>query len=411
MFRFPSRPVASPRPAARPTVDVAALVASVAGMAVAGPLINDIAGVGPLAIALWRNLISVTVMVPVLLWRHRDRPPVLPWKDLVATLTAGLLFAAYLGLWIPSLRLTSVAASTGLSFAVAPVWVMIIRRVQGEHLPARAWAGTFLAVAGVLALTGIDRSLPVRHLIGDLLALASGIAVAGYLVLGARARARVETPVYTTLCYGTAATALAVICHVTGTPTTGYPLATWGKIAALTLSVQLVGHSLNTHAVKTLGIGVTSTAILLETPGATVIEGLWHRTWPGPAVVAAVLVILTGLALVVRAQHSTVPSGAPTSARATRFRLPPRLVARTRRTVPDRTGARRDPITRHRWQAPAALAGIIIALAAADVARHWPHARRDQAPGRVDRGGLPGCRAARAQAASSRRGRLRAYGR
>jgi hypothetical protein len=40
-------------------------------MAVAAPLINDIGNAGPLAIALWRNLISVIMMVPVVLWRHR----------------------------------------------------------------------------------------------------------------------------------------------------------------------------------------------------------------------------------------------------------------------------------------------------------------------------------------------------
>jgi hypothetical protein len=47
-----------------PLTDVAALGASVLGMAVAAPLINDISGVGALAIALWRNLYSVSAFQP-----------------------------------------------------------------------------------------------------------------------------------------------------------------------------------------------------------------------------------------------------------------------------------------------------------------------------------------------------------
>ena len=290
----------SRRPTRRPAADIAALVASVAGMAVAAPLIKDTASVGSLAVAFWRNVFAVFAVVPFLLWQHRARPPHLPWKDLVATVTAGMLFALYLGLWIPSLQLTGVASSTGLSFALAPVWVLVIRRLQGEHLPRLAWAGTAVAVGGVVALAGIDLTLSGRRVLGDLLALASGLAVAGYLVIGSRTRRRVDTTTYTTLCYATAAAALAVPCLVTRTPITGYPTASWVKLVALTASVQLIGHSLNSRAVRTLGIGITSTAILLETPGAALIEGLWHRTWPGPTAQAALVAVLAGLVAVVR---------------------------------------------------------------------------------------------------------------
>lgn len=364
MFRFLSSPVPSRASARSAAVDVAALVVSVAGMVVAAPLINDITDVAPLAIALWRNLISLIVMAPVMLWQHRDRPPTLSWKDLVATLTAGLLFAVYLGLWIPSLHLSGVAVSTGLSFAVAPVWVMVIRRLRGERLPVQAWGGTLVAVLGVLALTGMDLGLSVRHLTGDLLALASGIAVAGYLVIGADTRARVDTSTFTTVCYAAAAAALAIACHVTGTATTGYSPASWAKIVALTVSVQVVGHGLNTRAVKTLGIGVTSTAILLETPGATVVEGLWHRTWPSLSTALAVLVVLIGLTVVVRSQPAG-PAPVPRQSRWLPPRMPRRFPARilqprpASRSTMGTTGSRRG----HRGVSTA-LTGFAVALAA-----------------------------------------------
>jgi drug/metabolite transporter (DMT)-like permease len=368
MFRSPILPAAQPGSGQRSLADVAALAASVAGMAVAAPLIKDIAGADPLAIALWRNLISVIVVAPALLWRHRSRPPQLPWQDLIATITAGGLFALYLGLWIPSLRLTGVAASTGLSFAVAPLWVMVIRRLQGEPLPGRAWAGTLLAVTGVLALTGFDLTLSLRHLLGDLMALASGIAVAGYLVIGARTRQRVDTTTYTTLCYGSAATALALACLVTTTPASGYPPADWAKITLLTLSVQLVGHSLNARAVKTLGIGLTSTAILLETPGATLIEGLWHRAWPAPAVLFAVLVVLAGLILVVRATAASQLAPPPAAARAS-GRPSQREARRTLRSAGQWLPRQRPAPAAYQPRYGAALAAAAVTLTAVTALR------------------------------------------
>jgi drug/metabolite transporter (DMT)-like permease len=357
VFRSPS-----PAPDRRPLADIAALAVSVAGMAVAGPLVNDISGVGSLAIALWRNLIAVLVVVPVLLWRHRRRPPHLQWRDLVGSVTAGLLFALYLGLWIPSLHFTNVASSTGLSFAVAPIWVLVIRHIRGERQPGTVWAGTLLAVTGVLVLAGVDVMLSARHLAGDLLALASGIAVAGYLVIGAQTRRRVDTTIFTTVCYGSAAAALLIACLVTATPISGYSARSWGKIALLTLSVQLVGHSLNCRAVKTLGIAITSTAILLETPGATLIEGLWHHTWPGPPAQAALLTVLAGMAIVVRVSPSPRAT-APT----------PGWSARLHRSR--RTSAPYPPPTRQVPQPPrpyyrSALATTAVAVAAIAVLGH-----------------------------------------
>jgi drug/metabolite transporter (DMT)-like permease len=158
-----------------PPTDLDLLAASVGGMSLAAPLITEI-HLPALSIALWRNVMAILAIAPTVVWQYRsERRPVAP-GDLLRSAGGGGLFALYLALWLPSLALTSVASSTGLSFTAAPLWVLLIRRIRGAQVSLPAWIGTVAAFAGVLMLTGVDFSSP-RHLAGDALALASGIAV------------------------------------------------------------------------------------------------------------------------------------------------------------------------------------------------------------------------------------------
>ncbi|MEV4441293.1 EamA family transporter, partial [Streptomyces sp. NPDC049577] len=152
---------------------------------------------------------------------------------------------------------------------------------------------------GVLILTGVDLSTSPRALAGDGLALAGGVAAAGYVLLGAAVRRTVGTVAYTYLCYATTTVLLLAVCLVSGTPLAGYSGETWLKLAALTLTAQLLGHTIFNRVVKGLGPSVTSTAILLETPCAALIAALWLGQRPSLAACPALAVILAGLALVI----------------------------------------------------------------------------------------------------------------
>jgi drug/metabolite transporter (DMT)-like permease len=88
-------------------------------------------------------------------------------------------------------------------------------------------------------------------------------------------------------------------CLVSGAPLGGYSGHTWLKLVALTLAAQLMGHSLINRVVRGLGPSVTSTAILLETPGAALIAALWLGQRPPVGVYPALAMILAGLALVI----------------------------------------------------------------------------------------------------------------
>ncbi|MFI0943983.1 DMT family transporter [Streptomyces sp. NPDC021020] len=294
--------VAAPGGGPAPTgrgADLALLGVAIAGVSMSAPLIAATAAPA-LAIAFWRNAMAVGVLTPVALWRHRGELRRMGRRALTLSGAAGLVLALHFGLWLPSLTMTSVATSTAL-VTTTPIWTTLILRLRGHRPPGLVWAGTALAVVGVLILTGIDMSTDTRALAGDALALAAGLAAAVYMLLGSEVRRTATTTAYTYVCYSTTAVSLLAACLVSGSALGGYDGRSWLKIAALTVVAQLLGHSLLNRVVRGLGPSTTSTAILLETPGAALIAALWLGQTPPAAAYPALVVILAGLALVVLA--------------------------------------------------------------------------------------------------------------
>ncbi|MGK4582859.1 DMT family transporter [Kitasatospora sp. HPMI-4] len=297
----PSPVGAHPRPL--PRLDLLLLALSVGGISLSAPLISATAAPA-LAIALWRNVMSVGVLGPYALLRHRAELRGIGRRELLLAMAAGALLAAHFALWMPSLRMTSVASSTAL-VTTTPLWTILLMRLAGHRAPRLVWTGMTLAFAGVLVLTGVDLSVSPRALLGDALALGAGLAAAGYILLGAEVRRTTSTTAYTLVCYAGASVVLLGVCLAAGTPITGWPAGVWGQIALLMVTAQLLGHSLSNRVVRTLGPSVTSTAILLETPGAALIAAFWLGQWPPAAAYPAVALILLGLVLVARGGRGT----------------------------------------------------------------------------------------------------------
>ncbi|MGV9265077.1 DMT family transporter [Kitasatospora sp. NPDC003701] len=306
---MPARPetaapsIASGSAAAAPTqplprIDLLLLAVSVSGISLSAPLISATAAPA-LAIAFWRNVMSVGVLGPYALLRHRAELRGIGRRALLLAVAAGALLAVHFALWMPSLRMTSVASATAL-VTTTPLWTILLMRLRGVRAPRAVWIGMTVAFAGVLVLTGVDLTLSPRALLGDALALGAGLAAAGYMLLGAEVRRTVSTTAYTLVCYATTAVVLLAVCLAAGTSMSGWPAGVWWQIVLLMVTAQLLGHSLSNRVVRTLGPSLTSTAILLETPGAALIAALWLGQWPPVAAYPAVVLILLGLVLVAR---------------------------------------------------------------------------------------------------------------
>ncbi|GGF40248.1 membrane protein [Marmoricola endophyticus] len=287
---------------------VALMVVGVVAVSFSGPLMAGLA-VPALAVSMWRNAMATGLLAPVALTRRRAELRALDRRTVTMVVTAGLCLALHFGTWVTSLRMTSVAASTAL-VSLQVVWVVAWDRLTGVRLAALAWAGLVLALGGVLVITGVDVATSTRAVVGDLLAVVGSVAVAAYTVLGSHVRRGVSTTTYTVCCYGTAALALLVTGLLLGVRLVGYAPREWGLLLVVTLTAQLLGHSVFNRLLDTISPMVVSLALLLEIPGAAVIAAALLGQVPAAGVFAGLGLVLAGLALVVLTARRAVPEPA-----------------------------------------------------------------------------------------------------
>lgn len=296
---------------------VGALVLAVAAVSSSAPLVA-FAAAPALAIAYWRNMLSIAVLGPLALIRRRSELRALTVgaarREGLYCVLSGLALAAHFATWMPSVRLTTVAAAAAL-VATQPIWQGLIARWQGRRLPLPVWAGIALAVVGATLATGADFGVSGRAFAGDLLAVAGGMFAAVYTALGERARATTSTTTYTTICYGVCAAILLVVCLLGGVRLHGYDPGTWLAILGLVAGAQLLGHSMFNYALHRVSATTVSVLILLEAPGAALIAWAWLGQLPRTLALPGLALLLAGVAVVIlggaRAGRRTAPVAVP----------------------------------------------------------------------------------------------------
>lgn len=283
-------------------------------MAASGPIMA--ATVAPaLAIAFWRNAIGALIMggPAAIAKRHEFRA--LKPADYARLSVAAFALALHFACFITALKLTSVAAATAL-VCLQVAWIALFNSIQGRRPAAKVVLGLTVALAGVVVITGFDLTLSTDAILGDLLALAGGALAGIYQMAGAGARRTMSTGTYTTLCYGGCALILLAMCLVFQQPLTGFPPAAWAGIIAVTLVAQLMGHTVFNYLLAVMSPLVVSMVILLEIPGAAILAAVFLDEQLPAGTYVGLLLILVGLAVVVRGQSRglrRMPARAATS--------------------------------------------------------------------------------------------------
>jgi drug/metabolite transporter (DMT)-like permease len=284
------------------------MAAAVAGVSMSAPL-TALVSAPVLALAFWRNAAGAAALVPVLLGRERRALAGLQPRDLASSAVAGLFLAAHFAAWLPSLQLTTVAASTAL-VTTTPVWTALVARLTGVRLPRGVWAGLLLAVVGAALIAGVDVTVSLRALGGDGLALLGALFAGGYMLAGARARQRLGTSSYAVTAYSTCALALGVAALVAHVPLAGFSGRDWLLIAAITVCAQLLGHTLFNLVVASVGPTVVGLAILLEVPGALLVALVLLHQAPPLLALPGMVAVVAGVGLVIRGSR---PADVPTA--------------------------------------------------------------------------------------------------
>jgi drug/metabolite transporter (DMT)-like permease len=278
---------------------VLALCVAVVSVSTSAPLIAY-AAAPALALAFWRNALSLTVLGPAAATRGRAQFADLVARDrrtLGVCVLSGLALAVHFGTWVPSAKLTTVATATAL-VCTTPIWSAIIATAQGTRLPRVTWIGITIAVIGALLATGADFAVSGDAVLGDVLALIGGVAGAVYFALGERARTVVSTTVYSSTVYSVCALALLIVCLATGTEMVDFPAMTWLAIVGTTVFPQLLGHTMVNYALQRVSATTVNVLLLLEVPGATLLGWLLIDQLPDARSVPGLAILTVGVAVV-----------------------------------------------------------------------------------------------------------------
>lgn len=254
-----------------------------------------------LAIAFWRNALAAVILLPAL-YKHRAVLAAMSSTHWRSMLAAGALLGVHFAFWVPSVKLTSIAAATSL-VATQVVWAAVFARLAGVRIPRIQAIGIAVALVGVVTLTGIDFSLSPEALAGDLLALLGGMAAAAYMHNGQKVRSQLPLSAFTAVVYLAASATLLVICVVGGIPLYGYSPHAWLLIAAVTLFAQFGGHTLFNRALRSFSATAVSIAILFQIPGGTLLGWAILGQAPKAALIPAAALIAIGTVLVLRSER------------------------------------------------------------------------------------------------------------
>ena len=263
-------PVASDRP--DPSRGLLLGVLTVGVLAVSsGAILVRLADAHPLVVAAYRVGLAFLLILPFSFRTCRRETREWDRRVWVHVLAAGVFLAVHFATWITSLSYTSVANSVVL-VNTSPIWVgLLTPLVTRDRMSRRLWFGIALCTAGSLCIGWEGLRLGGGVLRGDALAVAGGIAAAGYLLMGRSVRNRVSTLSYITVCYGTAAVVLWILVGSRGLPISGFTADTWWALLALAVVSQHLGHSSYNWCLKHLSAAVLALTLL----GEPILGSLW----------------------------------------------------------------------------------------------------------------------------------------
>lgn len=201
-------------------------------------------GIDPIAVAFLRTVIAGFLVIPAVYYLRMPLPRgSRGWGLLLVSAISG--FIAFPLLFSLALAHTS-TAHAGLILAPLPIFTGLIGAAVERRWPGRRWwIGVVLAFAGEAVLIGVsDMGGGQANLLGDLLAFAAAVSVAGGYVTGSRLAPDIGT--WSVTAWGAVlSTVLVFPLLIAATPLTDWSkagTAAWGATLYLALFSSLLAY-------------------------------------------------------------------------------------------------------------------------------------------------------------------------
>jgi len=271
---------------ARPALPLVALVGVTAIWGVTFVQVKDAVAVYPLfAFLAVRFGISAMVLAPFA-WGPVRR---LPRAGVLAGGGVGILLASAYALQTAGLHRTTVSSTgfiTGLYVVFTPLLALFLFKTP---VPAAAWAGVALSVAGLLLLNGT----PGGSLAGNALVLANALAQSGQIAAMERFAPRYDARALTFLQMSVSCAGFAAIAAALGQFSVPRGWTVWGALLVTGVFAGALGYLIATWVQSRTTAARAALVFTLEAPFAAVFgvlladDRLGWLGWTGCAVMLA----------------------------------------------------------------------------------------------------------------------------
>lgn len=279
---------------------LAALIAG--GIAIAfSPIFMRLSEIGPIATAVHRLALGLPLLW---LWLSlekgagRKRAPA-DWREARLFLLSGGFFAADLAAWHSAIGYTSVANATLLANN-APLFVALGAWLLWRERPTRRFViGLALAIVGCALLSrgGFKPAAggAPSSLLGDGLALLTGVFYSGYFLAVKRLRAEFTTAATMTWTALIGAAFLLPAAWIFEGALLPGSVSGWLVALGLAVFSHVGGQSLITYAMAHLPAGVSALTLLIQPVGAAIFAWILFGEALDPLQLAGGLVVLAGI--------------------------------------------------------------------------------------------------------------------
>ena len=233
-------------------------------------VLSKIATAPPLVIATYRLGFTSLLMLPMFFKNEKNIKQQMSKKLWLLCIGSGIFLALHFATWMTSIKMTTIASSTVL-VNTHPIFILFgTYFIFKERVSKKAMMSIFIALIGSIVITLGDSSAGNHNLLGDLLAIAGGFFVAGYMLIGRFARQHLSVTAYTFIVYSCCTITLLLMDFATGTTLLGYPSTDYLIFLGLAVFCTLMGHSVFNWALAYLKPTFVSSSILGEPVFATI---------------------------------------------------------------------------------------------------------------------------------------------
>jgi drug/metabolite transporter (DMT)-like permease len=254
-----------------------------------------------LVIAAARLIPASLILAPPALTRYHAEYQRLGRQDWWLAVISGVFLGLHFATWVSSLQYTTVASSVVL-VSTSPLFVAVASRLfLREKIGRSVIIGLVVAMIGgvIVGLSDTSGKAP-NTLMGDALALAGAITVAGYWLIGRRLRAKIAVVPYIAVVYGVAAITLLMMAGVARQTFVGYSPIIYLWFLLLALVPQLLGHSSFNWALAHLPATFVAVATLGEPIGSSILAFFILKETPTVVKIVGAALILVGIVVASR---------------------------------------------------------------------------------------------------------------